>query len=116
MGCLFCDIIEGKVPSQKVLETDKIYAFRDINPQSPVHVLVIHKEHIKTIEDLNQNNIHIIGDLFQGVKDVARITGIDKDGYRVIINNGAAGGQVIWHMHIHVMGGRKDMGPMIVPE
>lgn len=114
MGCLFCNIISGATPSTKVFENDRIYAFEDINPQAPVHVLVIHKHHVERIEELNQGNSGIMGDLFLGVKEVARIKGIDRDGYRVIINNGTAGGQVIWHLHVHVMGGREDMGPMVI--
>lgn len=114
MGCLFCNIIKGEIPSKKVYENDRVYAFEDINPQAPVHVLVIHKDHIDMIEDLNAGNSSIMADLFLAVKEIARITGIDEKGFRVIINNGAAGGQVIWHLHVHVMGGRDDMGPMVV--
>ncbi|MBN2160853.1 MAG: histidine triad nucleotide-binding protein [Spirochaetes bacterium] len=113
MGCLFCNIINGTTPSTKVFENDTVYAFEDISPQAPVHVLVIHKKHIERIEDLDANNSAIMSDLFLGVKEVARIKGIAQNGYRVIINNGTAGGQVIWHLHVHVMGGRDDMGPMM---
>lgn len=114
MGCLFCDIINGKIPSKKVYENDRVYAFEDINPQAPVHVLVIHKNHVEKIDDLDAGNSSIMSDLFLAVKEIAKITGIDAKGYRVIINNGTAGGQVIWHLHVHVMGGRDDMGPMVV--
>lgn len=114
MGCLFCNIISGQIPSKKVYENDKVFAFEDINPQAPVHVLVIHKKHIEKIEDLDAGNSSVMSDLFLAVKEVARIRGIDKKGYRVIINNGTAGGQVIWHLHVHVMGGKDDMGPMVV--
>jgi histidine triad (HIT) family protein len=113
MECLFCNIIDGKIPSSKVYENDKVYAFDDISPQAPVHTLVIHKNHIKTLEELTVDNCGIMSDLFLGVKEVARIKGIEKQGYRVIINNGTAGGQVIWHLHVHVMGGKDDMGPML---
>ncbi len=113
MGCLFCDVISGKKPSTKVFENDRVYAFEDINPQAPVHVLIIHREHIEKIEDLTEANGGIISDLFLGVREVARIKGLDKNGYRVIINNGKAGGQVIWHLHVHVLGGRESMGPML---
>lgn len=113
MGCLFCNIINGTTPSTKVYENDAVFAFKDINPQAPVHVLVIHKRHVERIEDLDANSSAIMADLFLGVKEVARITGVAQKGYRVIINNGAAGGQVIWHLHVHVMGGKDDMGPML---
>ena len=114
MGCLFCNIISGATPSKKVYENDKVYAFEDINPQAPVHVLVIHKTHIEKLEDLTAANSSIMADLFLAVKEVAKIRGINEKGYRVIINNGTAGGQVIWHLHVHVMGGKDDMGPMVV--
>jgi histidine triad (HIT) family protein len=113
MGCLFCSIITGEKPSRKVYENDRIYAFEDIHPKAPVHVLVIHREHITNIEELNERNAFIMADLFLGVKEVARIKGIDVDGYRVIINNGVAGGQIIWHLHVHVLGGKDSMGRMV---
>lgn len=113
MGCLFCNILKGEVPSTKVYENDRVYAFEDINPGAPVHVLVIHKTHTRNIDELDQSNASIMADLFLAVKEVARIKEIDAEGYRVIINNGKAGGQVIWHLHVHVLGGRSDMGPML---
>jgi histidine triad (HIT) family protein len=116
MGCLFCNIIEGKIPSKKIFENDKVYAFYDINPQAPVHALVVHKTHTKDIEDTAPDKRGIFDDLFAGVKEVAKLTGVQEKGYRVIINNGPAGGQVIWHMHVHILGGKDDMGPMVVKE
>ncbi len=113
MGCLFCNIIEGKTPSTKVYEDENVYAFDDINPQAPAHVLIVHKKHTKNIDELNRDNSGMMTDLFIGVKNVAAIKGIDKDGYRVIINNGPAAGQVIWHLHVHVLGGKPDLGPML---
>lgn len=113
MGCLFCNIINGTTPSTKVYENEKVYCFEDINPQAPVHVLVIHKNHIRTIEELTSENSAIMADIFLGVKEVAAIKGIKDKGYRVIINNGSAGGQIIWHLHVHVLGGLDNMGPML---
>jgi histidine triad (HIT) family protein len=113
MGCLFCGIIDGSIPSKKVYENEKVIAFEDISPQAPVHILVIHKEHIKNIDELNKENSSIMSDLFLGVKEAASITGVDRKGYRIIINNGAAGGQVIWHLHVHILGGKDDMGSML---
>ncbi len=112
MGCLFCDIIKGTTPSTKVYENDRVYAFEDISPQAPVHILVVHKTHTKNIDELNKDNASIMSDLFLAVKEIAAIKGIDKEGYRVIINNGSAGGQVIWHLHVHILGG-MEMGPMV---
>lgn len=114
MGCLFCNIIEGKILSTKVYENDKVYVFDDISPQAPVHSLVIHKNHIKNIDELTPENSSMMSDLFLAVQETARIKGVDKNGYRVIINNGPAGGQVIWHLHIHILGGKDHMGPMVV--
>ena len=113
MGCLFCNIISGATPSKKVYENENAYAFDDINPQSPVHVLVVPKLHVEKIDDLNRDNTKILADVFLAVKEVAEIKGINKNGYRVIINNGKAAGQVIWHLHVHVMGGKENMGPML---
>ena len=113
MGCLFCNIIEGKTPSRKVYENDRVFAFEDISPQAPVHVLVVPKTHTKNIDELTAENGGIMTDLFLAVKEVARIRGIDTDGYRVIINNGGAAGQVIWHLHVHVLGGLDSLGPML---
>jgi histidine triad (HIT) family protein len=113
MDCLFCDIIEGKIPSKKVYEDEHVFAFEDINPQAPVHVLVVHRTHTKNIDELTEGNSGMMGEIFLAVKKVAKARGIDGKGYRVIVNNGAAAGQVIWHLHIHVLGGRDDLGPML---
>ena len=113
MGCLFCNIIKGETPSSKVFENEKVFAFDDINPVAPVHVLVVHKTHIKNIDELTDSNSAIMSDLFIGVKEVAALKGIDANGYRIIINNGTAAGQVIWHLHVHVIGGKDNLGPMI---
>ena len=112
MSCLFCNIIKGEIPSTKVYENDSVYAFEDINPVSSVHVLVIPKEHVKNINELNEQNSKMMSDIFLAVKEVAKIKNLG-DGYRVIINNDKAGGQVIWHLHVHVLGGKESMGPMV---
>lgn len=98
-----------------MFENDRVYAFEDINPLAPVHVLIVPKTHVEKIDDLNNSNSAIMADIFLAVKEVAKIKDIDKRGYRVIINNGKAGGQIIWHIHVHLMGGKDTMGPMIVP-
>ena len=115
MGCLFCNIIKGETPSTKVYENDTVYAFEDINPISPVHVLIVPKIHVKNINELNQENSSVMSDIFLAVKEVAKIKGLEQ-GYRVIINNDKAGGQIIWHLHIHVLGGKESMGPMLSKE
>lgn len=112
MGCLFCNIINGETPSDKVFENDRVYAFRDINPQAPVHILVVHKEHTKSIDETTSENSHIYSDIFMAVKQIASQEKLDN-GYRVIINNGSAAGQVIWHLHVHILSGKDNLGPMI---
>ena len=115
MSCLFCNIINGKTPSTKVFENDRVYAFEDINPLAPVHVLIVPKTHVEKIDDLNNENSAVMADIFLAVKEVAKIKAIDQRGYRVIVNNGKAGGQIIWHIHVHLLGGKDTMGPMIIP-
>jgi len=116
MGCLFCNIIKGETPSTKVYEDENVYAFEDINPIAPVHILVIHRKHTKNISEITKENSHIMSDLFLAVKEVAKIKGLEGDGYRVVVNNGKAAGQLVWHLHIHVLGGRKSLGPILPKE
>ena len=106
--CLFCDIIEGKIPSTKVYENDHVLAFADINPVAPVHVLVVPKKHFDDITDMA---VKPEGDLYmtevmKGINEVARIKGLDN-GFRVINNCGADGGQTVMHLHFHLIGGVK---------
>lgn len=112
MGCLFCDIAAGVTPSKKVYENEHVFCFEDINPQSPIHTLVIPKLHIERIDDLRTSDRALVGELFLAVGEVARMKGLGT-GYRLIVNNGPAGGQVVWHLHIHLLAGRDTMGPMI---
>lgn len=113
MGCLFCNIISGKTPSSKVFENEKVYAFKDINPQAPFHVLVVHKEHTKNIDELHDGNCYIMSDIFLAVKKISEQEKLDA-GYRIIINNGSSAGQVIWHLHVHILSGKDNLGPMLV--
>ncbi len=106
-NCLFCRIIKGEIPSTKVYEDEYVYAFKDINPATPVHVLVVPKVHIDSLEALNDQNIENITHIHRAIKKVAEITGINKEGYRVIINCGDDGGQTVFHLHYHVLGGTK---------
>jgi len=113
MDCIFCKIIKGEIPSTKVYEDDFVYAFDDISPSAPVHTLVIPKEHIVNVNDLSEKNSTIMTNLFLAVKKVAEIKNISQDGYRVIMNNEAGSGQEVFHMHIHVLGGKYPMGPLL---
>jgi histidine triad (HIT) family protein len=113
MNCIFCKIIDGTIPSTKVFENDKVIAFRDINPQSPEHILVIHREHTESISGTPADKTYIFADIFSAVREIAVQLGLDDKGYRVLINNGAAAGQEVFHLHIHILGGKDSLGPML---
>lgn len=106
-NCVFCRIIKQEIPSAKVYEDDFIYAFKDINPATPIHVLVVPKIHIESLEHLNEENLEYVTHIHRGIKKVAEICNINKEGYRVIINCGEGAGQTVWHLHYHVLGGTK---------
>lgn len=109
MDCLFCKIISGEIPSTKVYEDDKIYAFLDIDPQAPIHVLVLPKEHIESADKIGENNADIVAYLFSKIPQIAKSQGI-KNGYRIITNVGKDGGQTVNHLHFHILGGRQLEG------
>lgn len=103
--CIFCKIIKGEVPSTKVYEDDLVYAFEDLNPAAPVHVLIVPKEHYDNVgDDVPQD---LLGHLLQTAPKIAEIKGIKESGYRVSINTGDDGGQTVHHLHLHVNGGAK---------
>ena len=111
MDCIFCNIIKGEIPSSKVYENDKIYAFNDISPVAPVHVLIIPKEHIESINDLTSENASVISDVMLAAKEIAAQLGISESGYRVVTNCGQAAGQTVNHIHFHLLGGRDLAWP-----
>jgi histidine triad (HIT) family protein len=113
MDCIFCKIVEGSAPSNKVLETDTVLAFHDINPAAPVHVLLIPKQHIATMNDLTPENASIMGDLALAAQQVAEKLGIKERGYRLINNCNKEGGQVVYHLHVHLLGG-KQLGGLVI--
>lgn len=113
--CLFCKIVNKEIDSKIVYENDFVIAFNDINPVAPIHVLVIPKLHIKDLNEVRNENEKYIIECTKAIKEVARITKIDKDGYRVISNTGENGGQVIPHLHFHVIGG-KNLGDKLIKE
>jgi histidine triad (HIT) family protein len=113
MDCIFCKIIAGEIPSGKVYENDSVYAFNDIHPISPVHVLVVPKKHVKNVNDIDSDSGQMLSDLFVAVKEIAAMKGLKERGYRVIINNGKAAGQEVFHLHLHLLGGRDDLGAML---
>lgn len=105
--CIFCKIIKGEIPSKKVYEDDEILAFYDINPIAKVHVLVIPKMHIKSLQELKEENKDLLFHLFEKINEVAKIVGVDKTGFRVISNVGEDAGQAVKHLHFHILGGEK---------
>lgn len=109
--CLFCEIINGNIPSTKVYEDDMIYAFKDINPAAPVHVLVTPKIHIECANDINSENSKYVSHIFEKIPQIAKSLGIDS--YRVINNCGADAGQSVMHLHFHILGG-TEMGEKLL--
>lgn len=106
MDCLFCKIINGDIPSNKVYEDDKIIAIHDISPQAPVHVLIIPKEHIACADDINDSNCAVVGHIFSKISEIAKSLSLE-DGYRVINNCKENGAQTVMHLHFHLLGGTK---------
>ncbi len=106
MDCIFCKIAAGEIPSQKVFENEWVYAFRDINPQAPVHVLVIPRTHIPSTDGITAENSLFVRKIFEAIPEIAKAEGL-SGGYRVITNCGEDGCQSVKHLHFHVLGGRK---------
>lgn len=109
--CIFCKMAKGEIKPAVVYESDRVLAFRDIHPKAPVHVLVIPKKHIPTLNDLDSDDAPLSGELLQTVKIVAEKEGLAEGGYRTVINCNANGGQEVFHLHLHVMGGRAMQWP-----
>jgi len=111
--CLFCKIINGEIPCNKVLENDKFLAFHDIQPMAKVHVLVIPKQHVANIAHITEKNASYVDGYFEFIRDVAKELGLSADGYRVIFNTGSKAGQTVFHMHAHILGGQELGWPNI---
>jgi histidine triad (HIT) family protein len=110
MDCIFCKIIAGQIPSDVVYTDDKVIAFKDIAPMAPVHLLIIPREHIATLNDASDHQTLLLGHMVQVAKHLAKQHGIALRGYRVVINCGSQGGQVVQHLHMHLLGGRELAG------
>ncbi len=106
MDCLFCKIINGDIPSTKVFEDDNVLAFKDINPNAPVHVLVVPKVHIESVDAVSESNIGCVAAVIVKIPEIAKVCGLEN-GYRVITNVGEDGGQTVKHLHFHILGGEK---------
>ena len=105
--CLFCKILAGEIPADIIFESDDVIAFRDINPQAPTHALIIPRRHVATINDLEDGDETLLGNLFLAARKIAADEGIADAGYRVAMNCNAAAGQTIFHLHLHLLGGRQ---------
>ena len=105
MSCIFCKIIAGEIPSQKVYEDDTVYAFRDINPQAPTHILVIPKTHIPSVDGVTAENSAVVAHIFEVIGQIAAAEGL-VNGYRVVSNCGQDAGQTVPHLHFHILGGK----------
>ena len=106
MDCLFCKIINGSIPSAKVYENEDVYAFRDINPQAPVHILVVPKVHIASVDEITAENSAKIAKIFEAIPEIAKAEGL-LNGYRVVSNIGSDGCQSVKHLHVHILGGKQ---------
>ena len=106
MDCLFCKIINGEIPSTKVYENEYVYAFKDINPQAPVHILVVPKTHIASVAEIDAQNAAVVADIMTAIAVIAKAEGL-QEGYRVVSNVGTHGCQSVKHLHFHILGGKQ---------
>ena len=111
--CIFCKIINGEIPSEKVYEDEEILAFKDINPAAPGHILVIPKKHIKSLLEVNEEDSKIIAKIYEVINNIVKDMKMEEDGFRVIVNCGKDAGQEVMHLHFHLLGGKK-LGDKIV--
>ena len=107
MDCVFCQIVAGKIPSETLYQDEEVIAFRDINPLAPTHVLIIPKRHIPSLAQLTDDEMPLIGHLVRVANQLAREEGVGESGYRLVISSGEEGGQVVPHLHMHLLGGRR---------
>ncbi|MCZ2128334.1 MAG: histidine triad nucleotide-binding protein [Anaerolineales bacterium] len=110
--CIFCKIIQGEIPSAKVYEDDSLVAFRDIQPAAPTHILIVPKKHIDSVNALAPEDEALIGKMFSVAKEIAAQESVAEKGYRLVVNTGAEAGQTVFHVHLHLLGGR-DMRALI---
>lgn len=110
--CIFCKIVRGEIPCKKVYEDEDILAFHDIHPQAPVHFMVIPKQHIDSLASVDSSHAPLMGKLFAKLGELAKSQGL-TDGFRTIVNTGRIGRQEVYHLHVHVLGGRDPLGPML---
>lgn len=109
--CIFCKIIAKKIPADVVYEDSEVLAFRDINPQAPVHVLIIPKRHVPSFMDIGERDSEFIAAIYKAAQKIARDLSVDKKGFRLVVNNGPDAGQAVAHLHFHLLGGRRLTWP-----
>ena len=109
--CLFCKILDGDIPCDRVYENDQVIAFRDVNPQAPTHILVIPREHISTVNDLTAEDKSIVAEMMLAAQAIAKQEGIEESGYRLVMNCNEGAGQMVFHIHLHILGGRRMNWP-----
>jgi len=112
---IFCKIIKGEIPTNFVYQDDEVVAFRDINPKAPVHILIVSKLHIDKLQDVSDNERNLLGKMLLVAKKIAEEEGIAGTGYRIGINCGSGAGQIVFHLHFHLIGGWKSKDKIIVP-
>ena len=105
--CLFCNIVSGEIPTDFVYEDENVIAFRDINPQAPTHILIIPREHIETLNDIDQSHVELLGAMQLTASYLAKEEGINEKGFRTVFNCNRAAGQTVFHIHLHLLGGRS---------
>jgi histidine triad (HIT) family protein len=111
LDCVFCKIANGEIPTNKVYEDDQIIAFKDLDPQAPVHILLIPKQHIDSLNKIDEKTSSVISHIFMVASSLAKKYGIAEDGYRIVNNCGVNGGQTVMHLHFHLLGGRSMKWP-----
>lgn len=109
--CIFCEIVAKRMKSDIIHEDEDVVAFKDINPQAPVHVLIVPRKHIDSVNDVQATDAELMGKMMLIARKLAGDTGIDEAGYRLVINNGNNGGQTVSHLHLHILGGRRMTWP-----
>lgn len=110
--CIFCKIICGEIPSRKIFEDEEIFVFHDIHPAAPVHFMIVPKQHIGSLAEADMSHQKILGHLLAKAGEIAKSQGLN-DGFRAVINTGRVGGQEVYHLHMHILGGPDPLGPML---
>ena len=111
MDCLFCSIVAGEIPAEIIYQDEQAIALRDINPQAPTHILVLPREHMESLDDASQKDEALLGHLLRVAARIANEQGLSESGYRTVINTGAGAGQSVFHLHVHLLGGRNMSWP-----